>query len=244
MHASSRTFQIAENTNLVYSEHARGKREIMTHTEVLLSDSIAGAVLFARELGWKMLSHSREFQRPSGEVVVWVRDPEQLLGLRKAVAHVGYFNKSRESLAARRHLINIAESRGIHVIPYDFSPGKPPEPLRICLICGSLTPCLWPEDLTSKEMGVPCTFDLSYLEMLKLLKEAKAANDEHRRRTEQIETTHIPQLERQIEGLQQEVAKIKDILKAYRGERIAAGAHAVARSGTPPLQQVPERPRG
>lgn len=211
----------------------------MSHSEVLLSSSLAGAVQFARELGWELLHYSQEFRRPSGDKVVWVRGADQLMDLRRTVAHVGYFDKSRESIALRRHLVNIAESRGIHVIPYDFPKDGPPEPLRYCLVCGSITPCLWPEDLQPGEPGIPCTFDLSYLDLFKLLKKTREENVQHRQHLDRTEAW-IRSVEQKFEALSEEFEKLRATIKAYRSPRIPQRIHEVPGAGEAQIQQIPE----
>lgn len=208
-------------------------------TEVLLSGSLAGSITFARQLGWRQLDSSREWMRPSGDIVTWCWDADQLMGLRKAIAHVGLFANNREGIAQRRHLVNIAESRGIHVIPYDFPKDGPPEPLRYCLVCGSITPCLWPEDLQPGEPGIPCTFDLSYLDLFKLLKKTREENVQHRQHLDRTEAW-IRSVEQKFEALSEEFEKLRATIKAYRSPRIPQRIHEVPGAGEAQIQQIPE----
>jgi hypothetical protein len=207
--------------------------------EILISDSIAGSMKFAMQLNWAMRG-TDHFIKPSGGSVYRAWSSEQLIGHRKAVVHVGYFMATVEGRASRRHLINIAESRGLHVIPYDLD-GDVPEPLRICLICGSTTPCMWQEDLQPSEPGIPCTFDPTPLELHKRLRTAEKENAQLR----QDLTTICKIVEKLVEGhaaLGEEIKRVEGLLKAYRPPQgNHSGPREAPRSGGPTHENLSKR---
>lgn len=198
----------------------------MSSIEILISGSLSGAVQFARQMGWEMLHSSREWSRPPGKIVTLCHDPDQFIRLRKLVVHVGHFGTSIEQVAKRRVLINAAESCGAHVIPYDLDV-DPPAPLRFCLICGAGEPCMWPQDLQPGELGTPCTFDLTYTDMVKLLRKVRGENAEFRQLTEAT-IQRIEAAEEAISEAASEISEVKRSLKAYRVGGISKGISSVA----------------
>lgn len=190
-----------------------GKGEFVAPTEILITDTLAAAVMFAHQLGWRQIDTAR-FIKPDHVVVSSVREVERLMGVRKLIAHVGPFANTADGRALRRHLINIAESRGAHVIPYDLDV-EPPAPLRFCLICGATNPCMWPEDLQPGEPGTPCTFDLTYLDMVKLLRRVQSENAELRRQSDDV-SKRLEGAEAKISEASEEIAEIRRNIKAYR----------------------------
>ncbi len=185
--------------------------------ELLIADGLIGATQFSRQMGWRQTG-AQTFVRgtaPAGEGIVhYIAFEEQMAGLKKAVLHVGPFTNLPESRARRRHLISIAENRGIHVIPYDTSI-SPPEPMRMCLICGSTTPCMWREDLQPGEPGVPCTFDMTYNQLFHELRKVKKENVQLREQFTAIESA-VEQIQGRIEQTQRQLDELRQQLKAYR----------------------------
>lgn len=182
--------------------------------ELLIADSLAGAMQFAKSMGWEMARTDVFLRPPHGALVHHIREPEQMFGLRKAVLHVGPFAGTREAVAARRHLLNIAEARGVHIIPYALD-DSPPEPLRFCLICGATTPCMWPEDLQPSEPGVPCTFDPTFPQIVQRLRTVEKENVQLRERLAN-QDTNLEQIESRLHQLQEQIDELRIQVKAYR----------------------------
>lgn len=208
------------------------------HVEIVISDSISGAMKFAKQMGWDVRG-TNTFIKPGGGQVHRAWEREQLLGHRRGVVHVAYFIPTTESRALRRHLINVAENNRLHIIPYDLS-GDVPEPLRICLICGATTPCMWQEDLQPEEPGVPCTFDPTPLQLFQRLRVVERENVELRQDLAAIGSA-IGGVEAQCQALWSEIEKIKGHLKAYRSPSYAERARDVPGERGAPHEDLPQR---
>ncbi len=146
----------------------------------LITSSIAAALQFAKDHEWSATGKAGDIWDRFGPVQVTM-DPADFEGAKRAVVHVGHFDRTREAQALKRHLLNRAEARNFHIIDYQQFDGDRPEPIRICLVCGLDRPCMWPEDLEPNEPGIPCTFDPTIPQLMARLRAEEKQHAECRR---------------------------------------------------------------
>lgn len=199
--------------------------------EFLIADSDAAAEWFAhRQLGWESFHAGYEYRKPDGARVRRVKEAEQLFGIKRGVVHVGPFTNHPESRATRRHLMNIAENRGLHLVPYDME-CNPPEPMRICLVCGSRSPCMWPSDLQPGEPGVPCTFDPTPYEMHRRMRQSERENVRLHNEISELASAYA-NLEERLKAFGERLRAVETASKAYRSSGWQAqGSRPPTRNG-------------
>ena len=182
--------------------------------EFLITDSLAGAIHFARILEWDIIGPTL-LRHPTSDVIVVLPDEEErMFGHARAIVHVGYFRNTPVGRAARKQLMSVGEARRMHVIPYELT-ADTAEPLRFCLICGAKTPCMWKEDLQPGEPSLPCVFDPTPLQLLQRIRFVEAQNAQLRQDLTAL-AGQVEVLEESHQRHGEEIDKITHALKAYR----------------------------
>lgn len=180
----------------------------------LITSSKIAALQFAREMGWSI-------ETTNGPIVLADREgpidicmhPDDFEGVKRAVVHQGYFDRTPEAQALKRWLLNRVEARGFHLIEYETGGDRPPEVLRICLVCGRDRPCMFQEDLGPEEPGTPCTFDPTLSQLLYRLRLEEQKNVDLRRSVEVLTealygiTHHIKEAHRRISEVERRAEK-------------------------------------
>lgn len=208
---------------------------------VLITSSLAGAMQFARQMGWRQGAEFGSFLDSYGAVVA-IMDTYALLQIsRSAVVHVGYFDRDRSGQATKRHLLRQADLRGHHIIHYDLT-GARPELLRPCQVCGADRPCLRTEDLLPEEPGIPCTFGQDIDDLDKRLRITEKCSVELDQRIAQIaeSTFHLCQ---HIKQIHERIDQIESAIKIYRRPVVDEGVSDGAGRSEKNIFRIPERPR-
>ena len=198
--------------------------------EYVISGSLVAAREFAHRMGWRPGDGIRSFYNAHG-LVLFIDSVAEFDQMRpESIIHVGLFNRSTVDQALKRHLSNIAEARGHHLVEYDTTLDRPVA-IRICLVCGGDRPCLSKADLEPGEPGIPCTFDPSPYQLMKRIRELETEN---RRLSNGVKQSLQAALEcaRMIKSLSDEVDRLEHFLKTYRSTGYGNGTFKLRDPGS------------